>query len=445
MKDGTDLRNKRPRPGSLLWWYLWSVTAAGFAVAGVAIAQLQSQDATRLLRSPAFWVVTIPIMVTAIRPIVPRGSNGEGAFALVVFLFALLMNTGLPAAACVCTVAMLASGFAVRHAIHRNLFNAGQHLLTLGAAWSVLWLFGINGPPRQPWMFTEPHVRPIEILAVALAGLVYLIVNESTVYLAVAWIESSTFREVAAADLRHLGMVFVAMVCMSPLVLIVMVHVWPLVPLFYPSLVSLYRNASASAEHEHDALHDSLTQLANRQLLYREATRALGELPRAGGGLAVFVIDLDKFKEVNDSLGHAAGDQLLAAVAERLTSAMRPQDLVARLGGDEFAVLVRDVADVPTARQAAVRLIERLNGTFVIDGVPIELSASCGVAVAPEHGDDLDMLLRRADGAMYAAKAGGRVVGVWDPERAAEWRQAARQLWEQSGRIPHQQADERVS
>jgi diguanylate cyclase (GGDEF)-like protein len=444
MKDGTDLRNKRPRPGSLLWWYLWSVAAAGFAVAGVAISQLQSQDVTTLLRSPAFWVVTVPIMVTAIRPVVPRGSNGEGAFALVVFLFALLMNTGLPAAACVCMVAMLASGFAVRHAVHRNLFNAGQHLLTLGAAWSVLWLFGIHGSPRQPWTFSEPHIRPIEILAVVLAGLVYLIVNESTVYLAVAWIEKSTFTQVAIADLRHLGMVFVAMVCMSPLVLVVMVHVWPLVPLFYPSLVSLYRNASASAEHEHDALHDSLTHLANRQLLYREATRALGELPRCGGGLALFVIDLDKFKEVNDSLGHAAGDQLLAAVAERLSAAMRPQDLVARLGGDEFAVLVRDVSDPAAARQAAVRLIERLDGTFVIDGVTIELSASCGVALAPGHGDDLDMLLRRADGAMYAAKAAGRGVALWDPERAAEWRHAATQLWAKSGRAVQPDLDELV-
>jgi diguanylate cyclase (GGDEF)-like protein len=401
-------------------------------------------DATRLLRSPAFWVVTVPIVVTALRPIVPRGSNGEGAFALVVFLFALLMNTGLPAAACVCTVAMLASGFAVRHAIHRNLFNAGQHLLTLGAAWAVLRLFGIDGSPRHPWMFSEPHVRPVEILAVAMAGLVYLIVNESTVYLAVAWIESSSFTEVAAADLRHLGMVFVAMVCMSPLVLVVMVHVWPLVPLFYPSLVSLYRNASASAEHEHYALHDSLTQLANRELLYREATRALGELPRGGNGLALFVIDLDKFKEVNDSLGHAAGDQLLAAVADRLSAAMRPQDLVARLGGDEFAVLVRDIDDQVAARLAATRLIERLNGTFVIDGVNVELSASCGVAVAPEHGDDLDMLLRRADGAMYAAKATGRGVSVWDPERAAEWRHAARQLWAKSGRVPYPDIEELV-
>jgi diguanylate cyclase (GGDEF)-like protein len=426
---GSEDRNARPRPGSLLWWYLWTVTAAGFAVAGCALAGWHGHDAGQLVRSPAFWVVTVPIMVTALRPIVPRGRDGEGAFALVVFLFALLMHTGLPAAALVCAVTMVVSGVAARQAMHRNLFNAGQHLLTLGAAWGTLRLFGIDGTPTHPWMFAEPHLRPVEIVAVALAGLVYLVVNDGLVYLAVAILESSSVVEVAIADLRHLGMVVVAMVSLSPLVLVTMVHVWPLVPLFYPSLASLYRNAARSAEHEHEALHDPLTRLANRQLLYLEATKALAELPKSGGGLAMLVIDLDKFKDVNDTLGHAAGDQLLAAVADRLATAMRPQDLVARLGGDEFAVLIRDLPDGESARQAAVRLIGRLDGYFQIEGVLVEIGASCGVALAPIHGDDLDTLLRHADGAMYAAKTTGSGVSVFDPVRAAERRQAAHRLW----------------
>jgi diguanylate cyclase (GGDEF)-like protein len=337
---------------------------------------------------------------------------------------------------------MLISGLVVRRALHRNLFNAGQHLVTLGAAWGVLRLFGINGSPGHPWSFAEPHLRPLELLGVALAGLVYLIVNEGLVYAAIALLEGSSFVEVAIAECRHLGMITVAMVSLSPLVLVTMVHVWPLVPLFYPSLVALYRNAARSAEHEHEALHDPLTKLANRQLLYREATKALAEMPRTGDGLAMLVIDLDKFKDINDTLGHAAGDQLLASVADRLSSAMRPQDLVARLGGDEFAVLIRELADPESARQAAIRLIARLDGYFQIEGVLIEIEASCGVALAPLHGDDLDTLLRHADCAMYTAKTTGRAVAVFDPVRSAERRQAGRQLWTPPSQPRGEDADE---
>ncbi len=93
------------------------------------------------------------------------------------------------------------------------------------------------------------------------------------------------------------------MVSLSPLVLIVMVHEWPLVPLFYPALISLYYNAASSVANEHDALHDWLTGLGNRELLHREATRALDALPRQGGGVAVLVLDIDRFKSVNDTLG----------------------------------------------------------------------------------------------------------------------------------------------
>ena len=139
-------------------------------------------------------------------------------------------------------------------------------------------------------------------------------------------------------------MVGVAMVSLSPLVLIVMVHMWPLVPLFYPALVSLYQNATLSVAREHDALHDSLTGLGNREMLHREASRVFEGLGRQHAGIAVLVLDLDGFKGVNDQLGHAAGDRLLQVVAERLTAVVRPNDVVARLGGDEFVVIVQDVA-----------------------------------------------------------------------------------------------------
>src|SRR5450755_877011 len=128
----------------------------------------------------------------------------------------------------------------------------------------------------------------------------------------------TTVVSIVREEARHLLFVGLAMVSLSPLVLVVMVHEWPLVPLFYPALISLYHNAASSVAHEHDALHDWLTGLGNRELLHREATRALDALPRPGGGVAVLVLDVDRFKRVNDTLGHAAGDRLLQIVAERL-------------------------------------------------------------------------------------------------------------------------------
>jgi diguanylate cyclase (GGDEF)-like protein len=195
------------------------------------------------------------------------------------------------------------------------------------------------------------------------------------------------------------------------------VHLWPFVPLFYPALVSLYHNATLSVAREHDALHDPLTGLGNRELLHREGSKALQDMGQSDHGLAIFVLDLDKFKVVNDTLGHPTGDRLLQVVAERLIAAVRPDDVVARLGGDEFVVLVHDLCDAAAARLAAVRLLDRVNGSCEVDGASVTVVASLGVAVAPEHGTGFDTLLRRADRAMYVAKTTGCGVAVFDPQR----------------------------
>lgn len=420
MKPPQDDRNARPRFGSALWCYVWSVIASATVVTVVAFAGLHVADLEAIARSPAFWLLSAPMAATALRPVVPNGRAGDGTFALVVFLFALLMHVGLAAAALLCVPTMVIRGLLYGQAVHRNLFNAGQHVLTLTASWGALRAFGIDPTPTHPWAFHEPGIEPVQLVAVGLAGLAYLAVNNGSVYIAISMIESRSLRSIVREDVRHLAVVGTAMVSLSPLVLVVMVHVWPLVPLFVPALASLYHNANLSMAREHDALHDPLTGLGNRQLLHREASRALDTLPKNDAGLALFVLDLDRFKEVNDTLGHAAGDRLLQIVAERLLGGVRPDDVVARLGGDEFVVLVHDVTDAGLARLAAVRLVEHVNGTFQVDGTAISLAVSLGVAVAPEHGCDFDALLRKADRAMYVAKAAGCGVAVFNPDRDGE-------------------------
>ncbi|WP_250008391.1 GGDEF domain-containing protein [Actinoplanes sp. M2I2] len=165
-------------------------------------------------------------------------------------------------------------------------------------------------------------------------------------------------------------------------------------------------------EHEtrlrHQALSDGLTGLANRTSFHEQLTAALAA-PAAADTTSVLLIDLDGFKAVNDTLGHAAGDALLAGVADRLRASVRTEDLVARLGGDEFAVLLRD-CDVDGASQTADRVLHELASPIPYEDTVVRANASIGIACAGP-GDDGGSLLRSADLAMYAAKRDGK--GTW--------------------------------
>ena len=161
------------------------------------------------------------------------------------------------------------------------------------------------------------------------------------------------------------------------------------------------------AELAHRALHDSLTGLPNRVLLMDRLAHALARVGRDGERVAVLFLDLDRFKTVNDRLGHDAGDELLAAVAQRLRGCLRAKDTAARLGGDEFVVLLASLSDAGEAVQVAERIVERLEAPFRVGGHEVRISTSVGIALSqPAEGRPID-LLRAADGAMYRAKARG--------------------------------------
>ena len=155
-------------------------------------------------------------------------------------------------------------------------------------------------------------------------------------------------------------------------------------------------------ETEHDAITDDLTGLGNRRKLLRNAdlllAGAANERP-----VALLLLDLDHFKDVNDSLGHAAGDELLRVVAARLTTTLQDGDLLYRLGGDEFALLLSD-AESEAALRAAAALVAALDTPVDLDGLPVATGGSIGIALSPDHGRDIGTLLRRADVAMYRAK-----------------------------------------
>ena len=167
----------------------------------------------------------------------------------------------------------------------------------------------------------------------------------------------------------------------------------------------------------HDALHDPLTGLANRVLLRDHLERALARHGRAPGAVALLFVDLDDFKQVNDSFGHAAGDQILCQVAERLRAAVRGDDVVGRQSGDEFAVLLDRVLGADEATVAAERILRELRRPIQLGGRVVVVGGSIGIAVASEHETAAEDLLIQADAAMYAAKRAGKsTFAVFDPQ-----------------------------
>ncbi len=156
------------------------------------------------------------------------------------------------------------------------------------------------------------------------------------------------------------------------------------------------------------AHYDLLTDLPNRVLLHDRLRNALDRMRRANGALAVLFVDLDRFKNVNDSLGHPVGDQLLQKVAHRFSSAVREQDTVARLGGDEFLIILEEVGSSQHAGRIAHKILETLHEPVAIEGREIFIGASIGISLFPSDGDDPETLIKNADTAMYRAKEQGR-------------------------------------
>ena len=188
----------------------------------------------------------------------------------------------------------------------------------------------------------------------------------------------------------------------------------------YLALFRIVATASRRMRHQSEvnrelALHDTLTGLANRSLLRDLAAEALATAQRHDTHVALLLLDLDRFKEINDTLGHHHGDLLLALIGPRLTSVLRPHDTIARLGGDEFVVLLPEVVGADDALAIGRRVLGVLDEAFAVEGVELDVGGSIGIAISPDHGEDFETLLRHADVAMYAAKTHQNGVTVYDP------------------------------
>jgi diguanylate cyclase (GGDEF)-like protein len=185
----------------------------------------------------------------------------------------------------------------------------------------------------------------------------------------------------------------------------------------FPLLYQVTRRLRAQVEEiEKLALFDALTGLANRRLFHDRLEQAFLHAQRSGTGFALMLLDLDRFKEINDTLGHQTGDAVLKHLAKRLRDVARASDTVARLGGDEFALILDGAQDSTSALFVAERIRRALDDPFVVDGITLQLETSIGIAIFPQHGNDAEELLKRADISLYASKDSHQPV-VYETER----------------------------
>ncbi|MFJ3764229.1 putative bifunctional diguanylate cyclase/phosphodiesterase [Streptomyces sp. NPDC090082] len=337
------------------------------------------------------------------------GTGSGGALTLAV----LLLYGWVPAGLVSLTVVALV-GAARRHRWRQSLLHGAADVLGVGAAALVLALFGDVPTVEQPWQPLDWTIA--DLPEVVLAAGTYLVVTRLLLWYTLAP-HGRGLPTIARTALLRQGLVAVALLGIAPLLCVVAATRPVLLPLFAVPLIALDSTLWIARARAEEQLRDPLTGLPNRQWLLERAWTALEEAEGEGARAALVLIDLDRFRSVNDTLGHLAGDRLLLQIAERLRLALPRGAEAARLGGDEFAVLLPACDSTTSAQRVARHLVAELSSPLDLDGLTLVLEASAGVAVFPDHALDAEGLLRRADVAMYQAKRDRTGVEVYESKR----------------------------
>ncbi|MFE7774645.1 putative bifunctional diguanylate cyclase/phosphodiesterase [Streptomyces sp. NPDC057445] len=338
------------------------------------------------------------------------GGTGSGA---ALTLAVLLLYGWVPAGLVSLAVVVLV-GAARRHRRRQGVLHGAADILGVGAAALALAAFGQAPTVEQPWQPLEWGVAAVPELGLAAAA--YLAVTRVLLWYALSP-QGSGLPTVARSALLRQGLVVVALLGITPLICVVATALPILLPLFAVPLIALDSTLWIARARAEEQLRDPLTGLPNRQWLLERTWAALEEAEGAGARSALVLIDLDRFRSVNDTLGHLAGDRLLLQIAERLRLALPRGAEAARLGGDEFAVLLPTADSATSAQRVARHLVGRLSSPLDLDGLTLVLEASAGLAVYPDHALDAEGLLRRADVAMYQAKRDRTGVEVYESKR----------------------------
>jgi diguanylate cyclase (GGDEF)-like protein len=389
-----------------------AVVAAGglSALAVTAGVQVATVDWVSGALAPTYLFALL-LVAGEMRPLVMAREDGEIDAVTVSTTFAVALVLTGPL-----LLAMAAQGLAVAYQdIWRNrklttgLFNVGQYLLTLTATRATFCLATGHD------FFRPGPLTPQDIIPGLIAGATFFLANNGMVAGIVALDSGHNPWSIIRGDVQAQGLATSILIGLAPVLALAADFSLLTVPLLVLPLVGVQRSAYLAARRQHEALHDGLTGLPNRTLLHRRARATVRAAVETRCSAAVMLLDLDHFKEVNDTLGHHVGDALLQEVADRVRHACPPDVLVSRLGGDEFAVLVPS-GSADSFRELAERLAESLRRPAVVAGVRIAMQSSVGVATAPENARTVEELLQRADIALYRAKENRGSVEVYREE-----------------------------
>ncbi|QCX79298.1 Phytochrome-like protein cph2 [Streptomyces sp. YIM 121038] len=337
------------------------------------------------------------------------GTGSGGALTVAV----LLLYGWMPAGMVSLTVVVLV-GVARRHRWRQGVLHGAVDILGIGAGALTLAAFGTAPAADAPWnpeswdLYTAPEVGLVAVAYLAVTRVLLWYVHAP---------RTGALPTVTRTALVRQGLLGVALLGIAPLICVVAMSLPLLLPLFTIPLVALDSTLWIARARAEEQLRDPLTGLPNRQWLLERTWTALDDAERIGARSALMLIDMDRFRSVNDTLGHLAGDRLLLQIADRLRLALPRGAEAARLGGDEFAVLLPVADSTTSAQRVARQLVGALGSPLDLDGLTLVLEASAGLAVFPDHALDAEGLLRRADVAMYQAKRDRTGVEVYESKR----------------------------
>ncbi len=380
-----------------------AVCALGIVMDGVGEFSLALTPEIAIFALCAFIGDFLPLKVFT------RGAEGEITTS-TCFAFAALLAAG-PLAALIALVAanLIVDAFR-RKAAQKVAFNVAQYAISVAAA--ALVLKATTGMPRPD----GPHLEPSDLAGVMLAIAAFFVVNSTLVATVIALVQRTKVLRYLIDDIFNQVATGGLLLGLAPVVLLAADFFLPAIALLFLPLYAVHRGGRDAIAKQHQALHDALTGLPNRELFRDRIDQAVGRSRRDGDAAVVMIMDLDHFKEINDTLGHHMGDLLLQEVSRRLRVALRESDTVARLGGDEFGVLLPRAKTTEDATVVAQTLLAHLREPFVLEGMRLEIDASIGIALHPMHGEDNETLQQRADIAMYSAKQSGRGFALFEPE-----------------------------
>jgi diguanylate cyclase (GGDEF)-like protein len=360
--------------------------------------------------SLAVVVLAAVLVIGELRPI--RISHGDGSVDQVTisssFSLALVLQGPLLFAVGAQAIATLLDDVRQRKDARRIVFNQAQYLITLVASRVVYSTLSGRG-----FLQDGRGLKSGEIGPALAAAVVFFVVNHVVTTVAVALSLGENPLRRMPMDLRYHLSTSGVLLALAPVLVIAADFSAAALPLLVLPIAAVHKSARLAIQREEESLHDALTGLPNRTLFQRTAQTMLAEAVGTGTATALMVVDLDHFKEINDTLGHHIGDQVIKTTASRLCAALGDEAVLCRLGGDEFAVLVPDIELAGVMAVARV-VLTALAAPLTADGARIEVGASIGVAVGPEHGADVATLLRRADVALYAAKEERNAVSIYD-------------------------------